>query len=77
MNIIEEMAADRSSMAFETIMPIPSDADLVKILGRALYELARKGSVESTTDVYIERPTPAQITQALSLFHTWEAMRRV
>ena len=45
---------------------IPLDAELVKTLGQALMDLARANP---------ENCTP-RVTQALAMFHVWEASRR-
>jgi len=53
-------------MTNETQSHIPIDAELVEILGQALMDLARENPGNCTP----------RVTQALAMFHVWEASRR-
>jgi len=68
MNVIEEMAQAREFQ--QSIGPDESpqwnETELVNLLGRALMNLARTSP---------DNCTP-QVTQALAIFHVWEASRR-
>jgi len=66
MNILEQMADHRERQVYGHDTPIPPDADLVEILGAALMVLARENP---------DNCTP-RVTQALAMFHVWEASRR-
>jgi len=66
MNIIDQMADHRERQVYGHDTPLPEDAELVTILGAALMDLARESP---------DNCTP-RVTQALAMFHVWEASRR-
>lgn len=66
LNITDEMAQDRDRQVYGHDTPQWTETELVNLLGRALMNLARANP---------ENCTP-QVTQALAIFHVWEASRK-
>lgn len=80
MTVIEDMQNYRSRQVFGHDTPIAPDSELVMILGKRLMEMTRKWSEleDWVAKKHGDRheQVPPEITQALALFHVWEANRR-